>query len=700
MRAALLAALLAVLALLTGCASSPSVELSDWRLTSDLVAEKPVHLPAHLDADLPKRATTFTLRTRVTLPEALRRQTLTFEVPLLHARSVARIDGEQLPPLDPRMREGYRGIDQQAFHVPARLTERGAFDLELTVDYQNLLGSRLDVVPRISATTEGDAAFRFVRTFNEESASASAVVVFFTAFAYGLVFLRDRRRAAYGWFVLESTGAVYTLWQQGVLQALVGPYEQTAVVAAICIGEYASVQFTHALFRLGKPHPAWTWGTAAGVAATILTPSPFVAPFWIALVANVTTLTNVGYQTIQMVRVWRRDGPSFQVMAILLSWVFLAIVGGPDIVMWFGLGEIAGGLRGVSIGLAVMATMQVIVLSREHHDALVRAEQLNEELKHQIASRADTLAAALTRATSLGGAGRALEPGELLDGRYEIARRLGEGGAGIVYEVRRVADGERLALKLLHASADTTDMARFAREAQVIAKLDHPNVVRIVDVDVNSTGFFYIVVELVRGRSLREHRTRYGDVRWALRVLSQIADGLAAVHAQGVIHRDLKPANVLITEATESNDVAVRIADFGIAGQAGLRDLTVGSSGVTPKPDDLLLTATGAWIGTPLYMAPELADGTKNAARASDVFAFGLIACELLTGKLPYEGSAALRELKGERYEAPPSVRARVAGLPPEIADAIDACLAAEPSARPAARVLAETLRRYGGGVG
>jgi serine/threonine protein kinase len=237
-------------------------------------------------------------------------------------------------------------------------------------------------------------------------------------------------------------------------------------------------------------------------------------------------------------------------------------------------------------------------------------------------------------------------------------------------------------------------MARFAREAQLIAKLDHPNVVRIVDVDVNATGFFYIVVELVEGRSLGEHRTRFGDARWALRVLGQLADGLAAIHAAGIMHRDLKPGNVLVTESPRSRELSVRIADFGIAGQAGLHDLGPGGSAI-PSGDELLLTTTGMWIGTPRYMAPELADGAKKADRPSDVFAFGLIAYEVLTGSLPYEGSAALRALKGETYAAPPSIRARCPMLDVAIADVIDRCLLADPEARPLARAVADAFARY-----
>jgi hypothetical protein len=696
-RAKALVLLVALVALLTGCDRDRVVELPDWQLTSELVAAKPVHFPAHLNGDLPSHETKYALRASVTLPGDLRGRPLTFELPMLRARSSLFVDGEEMTPLDPRMRQGYRGTDQSAFRIPARLTERGALALEIVVDYRQLLASRVEVAPRISEREEGDTSFVLVRELNEWTAAASGVVVLFTAFVYGLVYLRDRRRAAYGWFVVESCGAAYTLTQHGVLQLLVGRYEQSVVPPLIAIGELASVHFTHALFKLGKPSRAWTWAAGVSVVAALAMPSPFLSPKWVVIPSTLMTIANVNYQAYQMARVWRRDGPSLQAGAIFVSWILLGILGTPDMIYWFDLGDVARGFHGVSLGLAIMATLQAVALGKEHHEALVESERLNDELRRQIASRADTLAAALMRASTLGTGGRILEIGDRLDGRYEIVRRLGEGAAGIVYEVRRLSDGGHFALKLLRAAADTTDMARFAREAQLIAKLDHPNVVRIVDVDVNATGFFYIVVELIEGRSLGEHRARFGDARWGLRVLGQVASGLAAIHAQGIMHRDLKPGNILVTE-NGARELSVRIADFGIAGQAGLHDLGPGGSAI-PSGDELLLTTTGMWIGTPRYMAPELVDGAKKADLASDVFAFGLVAFEVLTGSLPYDGSAALRALKGETYVPPPSIRARCPTLDVAVADVIDRCLRAEPEARPLAKAVADAFERYRSGA-
>jgi hypothetical protein len=693
---ALVAALLALAALaLSGCASEPIVELSDWELLTPDGATHAVHMPVHIDRLLPRADVTYELRAHAALPPEMQGHALTFALPLLHARSELWIDGQSMTPLDPAMLMGYRGVDQSAYRIPAELTTRGTLDLDLRVAYASILGARLDVPPRISATAEGDRRFRFVRDFNQSTSTVSAIAIFVTAFSYGLVWLRDRRRTAYGWFALQGLtgGVLFALYHQGSLQLLLGRAEGVVCPLGICVGELASVRFTHAMFGLHRPSRAWTLAVVYAALVSLAMPSPFLAPFWVVvLTANPMTLVNTAYQTWVMITLLRERGASAQIVVILVSWLQLAALGGPDIVGWFGLGELAGGLRGVPLGLGIIAMMQAYVLSREHHDALVGAERVNAELRRQIASRADTLAAALTRATLTAGSSDTLEIGARLDGRYEIMRRVGEGAAGIVYEAKRASDGKRMAVKLLRGAADATDMARFAREAQLIAKIDHPNVVRIMDVDVSRAGFFYIVVEFVEGLSLVQHRGRYGDVRWAKSVLLQIADGLASIHAHGITHRDLKPANVLVSPMSQS-EVRVKIADFGIAsaGRVSPDDVTLDRPPMLDANSDL--TATGSWMGTPRYMAPELADGAKGANAASDVFAFGVIAYEVLSRTFPYEGSMAFARFKGEAYVPPLSLRKACPDLDPQVADMVDRCFAERPADRPAAASIARILR-------
>jgi serine/threonine-protein kinase len=212
-----------------------------------------------------------------------------------------------------------------------------------------------------------------------------------------------------------------------------------------------------------------------------------------------------------------------------------------------------------------------------------------------------------------------------------VCSHLGAGGMGAVYRVERVSDGRALALKVLRRTADPEALARFAREAQIAAQVDHANVVRVLDVDVTRSGMLFLVMELVEGPTLAEERARYGDAGWAVPVLRQIAAALQAMHERGIVHRDLKPSNVLVDATT------VKVADFGIA------------SLVDPAPDEERADHATTWLanradithpgmimGTPLYMAPELYQGAQAAVPGSDVFSWGVVAYELLANRLPY----------------------------------------------------------------
>lgn len=326
---------------------------------------------------------------------------------------------------------------------------------------------------------------------------------------------------------------------------------------------------------------------------------------------------------------------------------------------------------------------------------------LSGELRHQIGQRSRDLGRALLRGGALGSVGVArLEPGRAL-GRYRVVRELGAGAMGAVYQVERQSDGRALALKVMSAAAGPALAARFAREAEIAARVQHPNVVAISDFDVLPSGLPFLVMELVRGGSLEDQRRRFGDVPWALAALSELAAGLEALHQAGVVHRDLKPSNVLIDE-----DGRVKVADFGIAReQATTLDATqaVGATSEEPahaataaadRPLAARLTHTGALIGTPLYMAPELGAGGV-ATTSSDVFAFGLIARELLGAGHPFPKPVVLLAMAGAPLPSPPPLA--VAGLSEELVALLDAAIAVEPERRPSARLLALALEHARG---
>lgn len=327
----------------------------------------------------------------------------------------------------------------------------------------------------------------------------------------------------------------------------------------------------------------------------------------------------------------------------------------------------------------------------EQQRAARELERLNQELRRQIAERSRALADALAAIEAPRQSGM-LSPGELFDERYRIVRAIGQGGMGAVVEVERIEDKKRFALKVMSGRATPMASARFAREAEIAARLDHPHLVSIEDVGVTADGALYLLMELVDGASLIDHRGHFGELDFALPVLAQVAEGLAALHDAGIVHRDLKPGNVLLT----GSGVA-KIADFGIARQDDGRNESseqVVADAVTVQHDSQSsgqrgLTGTGAWLGTPMYMAPELVLGVDRAKPPCDVYSFGIMAWELLTGAAPFSSPAIYDVLAGRSL---PEATPLPAGLDPRVRRAIEQCLRGEPSARPTARALADLL--------
>ena len=202
--------------------------------------------------------------------------------------------------------------------------------------------------------------------------------------------------------------------------------------------------------------------------------------------------------------------------------------------------------------------------------------------------------------------------------RYRIVAPLGEGGMGTVFRAERLDDQRPVALKLIRGGADPEALARFAREAEVVASIDHPNVVGILDFNVSKAGLFYLVMELVEGRSLEAERSRFGDVAWALPLVPAAGRALAAIHARDVIHRDVKPSNLLVANGR------LKLADFGVAQMQTLRarparrDATPCAAAPRARssstPTSSTITRAGMMIGSPMYMAPELAEGSEHGS--------------------------------------------------------------------------------------
>lgn len=270
--------------------------------------------------------------------------------------------------------------------------------------------------------------------------------------------------------------------------------------------------------------------------------------------------------------------------------------------------------------------------------------------------------------------------GALLGGRYRIRRRLGAGGMGVVYEAEHELLGRRVALKMLHPEhAERAEVRRrFENEARAVAALDHPNVVAAFDVGRTPDGAPFVVYELLAGDDLEARLAAQGalPIVDVLTLGRGIAAGLAAAHALGIVHRDLKPANVFVTDGG-----VPKILDFGVSKLAPALHL-----GTT--------TRTGAFMGTPAYMAPEQLRDAASVDPRADVYALGVVLHRMLTGAMPH-AHATLGELLAAHDRPPPSSRAKR----PEVPEALDAlvqlCLAPDRSARPHdARAVHDALLR------
>lgn len=265
-----------------------------------------------------------------------------------------------------------------------------------------------------------------------------------------------------------------------------------------------------------------------------------------------------------------------------------------------------------------------------------------------------------------------IEPG-LRFGPYEIVGQVGGGGMGEVYRARDTRLDREVALKVVKAATDPEMQARFQREARAIAALSHPGVLAVFDVG-HAHGRQYLVTELLAGETLRarlgrERPTVTQAVAWA----SQLARGLAAAHAAGLVHRDLKPENVFVVAGDE-----VKILDFGLARPLAVDDR---ASGARPPPVDDGLSATGAVLGTAGYLAPEQARG-ELATPAVDLFALGAILYELVTGARAFPGDDARARIRAVLEREPPPPSSVRPGLPRWLDLVIARCLAKEPHQR------------------
>jgi serine/threonine protein kinase len=263
--------------------------------------------------------------------------------------------------------------------------------------------------------------------------------------------------------------------------------------------------------------------------------------------------------------------------------------------------------------------------------------------------------------------------GEVIDGRYRITRKLGEGGMGEVFAAEHVHIEKRFAIKLLRPEivSNAEAVQRFRQEARSSSSIGHRNIIAIEDFGQLPDGRIYMCMELLNGAALNDLIQTPVGVDRLLNILIQTGHGLAAAHSKGIVHRDMKPENVFVTIGPNNEDIP-KLLDFGIAKVAG-------------NDGQNNLTRTGTIFGTPFYMAPEQALGNPVDAR-TDIYAMGVIMYEVFAGSLPFQGESFMGILTQHITTEPEPVaqRAAKAGrqLPMGLAEVITRCMQKNPAQR------------------
>ncbi|HEY9783959.1 MAG TPA: protein kinase [Candidatus Obscuribacterales bacterium] len=269
-----------------------------------------------------------------------------------------------------------------------------------------------------------------------------------------------------------------------------------------------------------------------------------------------------------------------------------------------------------------------------------------------------------------------LSPGQVINQRYRIESVLGRGGMGVVYRVRHLSFKRDFALKTLDKS-QITDVAwrRFQQEAKAASQLDHPNLVRVIELDVLEDNQPYLVMDLVEGTTLAKRIQNQGPLspEEAIPLFVQVCFGLAYAHEKGIVHRDLKPSNIMLVDAAgPSGNTAVKIVDFGIAKLLRAEEGEVQG-----------LTRTGEIFGSPLYMSPEQCLGVAVDHR-SDIYSVGCVLFEALCGLPPFLGDTALSTMLKHQSEKPPTLKEATLGkeFSPEMERVIAQLLEKDPARR------------------
>jgi serine/threonine-protein kinase len=273
--------------------------------------------------------------------------------------------------------------------------------------------------------------------------------------------------------------------------------------------------------------------------------------------------------------------------------------------------------------------------------------------------------AGLNRASSLSN--------QILDARYQVMKKLGEGGMSYVYLAKEISSGETVAIKVLapRLASDKSSVERLRREAGLAMRLDHPNVCRILRLGESEDGLIYLVMPFLKGELLSDREVRGGpmDMTLGVTLLKQMCAGLHHAHELQIIHRDLKPENVMLVPDDAGNVERAVVMDFGLAKER------------RADPAIAKLTATGIILGTPEFMSPEQIRGKPLDAR-SDIYALGIVAFEMFTGKLPFQGRNAQEMMIARLRSQPVAIRSLRSDVPDAVEKALTKALQTNPDDR------------------
>jgi len=267
-----------------------------------------------------------------------------------------------------------------------------------------------------------------------------------------------------------------------------------------------------------------------------------------------------------------------------------------------------------------------------------------------------------------------LNPGQVIDEKYQILRLLGTGGMGAVYEGENTRIKRRVAIKVLHASVSSLadNVARFEREAQAAGRIGSEHICEVLDLGVLADGSRYMVMEYLDGEMLSQRIKKNGRLSPAqsIPLMAQVLDALGAAHAAGIIHRDLKPDNIYILNTKAGRSDFIKVLDFGV------------SKFSQTSGEEFNVTRAGAVVGTPYYMSPEQARGMAQVDARSDIYALGVVLYQATTGQVPFRAETFNELLFKIALELPPPPQQFVPDLNPEFAAIIQRAMAREQAHR------------------